>query len=111
MSTLHRVGALLLTIVLFLSVLEPARARSCNPNQQVCDAGEIEQEMKDASQRGFAFIQAASSRNTAKPKPVQVQEKVEAYNTAVKQQIHSLAAKHGSVTHKRTTVEFTLSEG
>mmetsp|Transcript_58970 Transcript_58970/g.163110 ORF Transcript_58970/g.163110 Transcript_58970/m.163110 type:complete len:116 (-) Transcript_58970:175-522(-) len=88
-----------------------AGAHSCNPTLQVCDVSEIEHEMKAASQRGQAFIQAKikSSRKSAKPKNIQLKERVAAYDNVVKEQVQKLTAKYGpsSVSHKRNMVQFT----
>mmetsp|Transcript_32343 Transcript_32343/g.75069 ORF Transcript_32343/g.75069 Transcript_32343/m.75069 type:complete len:107 (-) Transcript_32343:125-445(-) len=102
--------ARLLAFATFVGAASPASA-ACNPALQVCDVSEIEQEMKVASQRGFAFIQAKSSRSTAK-KTGQLKENLAAYNSAVKEQVEQLSAKHGaaSVSHKRRVVQITAED-
>mmetsp|Transcript_135887 Transcript_135887/g.378690 ORF Transcript_135887/g.378690 Transcript_135887/m.378690 type:complete len:113 (+) Transcript_135887:90-428(+) len=90
-----------------------ASAAQCDPALQVCDAAEIEQEMNEASQRGFAFIQAKSTRKKrSKAKAAQLKEQVSAYDDIVKEQVEKLTAKHGhgSVSHKRTVVQFTAED-
>mmetsp|Transcript_1300 Transcript_1300/g.1472 ORF Transcript_1300/g.1472 Transcript_1300/m.1472 type:complete len:109 (-) Transcript_1300:97-423(-) len=100
-------------ILLILTALihfDLARA-DCNPASQACDMDEIDEEMAAASQRGFAFIQAKSSRHTAKArKASQIKDSLAVHNEMVKEEVEKLAAKHGrgSVSHKRTMVRFAV---
>mmetsp|Transcript_58767 Transcript_58767/g.182574 ORF Transcript_58767/g.182574 Transcript_58767/m.182574 type:complete len:108 (+) Transcript_58767:135-458(+) len=86
----------------------------CDPATQVCDTDEIEEEMKAASKRGFAFIQAKSERRSAAKarKVAQIQDSLATHNDMVNEQVELLKARHGpgSVLHKRTAMAFTVEE-
>mmetsp|Transcript_5504 Transcript_5504/g.16379 ORF Transcript_5504/g.16379 Transcript_5504/m.16379 type:complete len:111 (-) Transcript_5504:148-480(-) len=85
-------------------------AERCNPAVQVCDVDEIEEEMAAASKRGYAFIQAKSSRQSAKARKIaHIQDSIVTHNEMVNEQVEKLAAKHGKshVLHRRTMMTFT----
>mmetsp|Transcript_2075 Transcript_2075/g.3181 ORF Transcript_2075/g.3181 Transcript_2075/m.3181 type:complete len:107 (-) Transcript_2075:107-427(-) len=99
-------------LLIIASLFQVALARAdCNPASQVCDVDEIDEEMAAASQRGFAFIQAKSSRGTTKArKTAQIMDSLATHNAMVDEEVEKLAKRHGprSVSHKRTMVHFNV---